>query len=107
MHVEKLLPYQADFGEELHNWIQVEELGDHQAEQPVTSADSSREPFTNPVSDSPHDAGSEGYHGVESEEKSLSRRLPHHSAGKGHANSLTDILLYVVSVRRLVIWHPV
>ncbi len=29
VHVDKLLPYQADFGEELHSWLQDEELGGH------------------------------------------------------------------------------
>ncbi len=30
VHVDKLLPYQADFGEELHSWLHDEELGGHQ-----------------------------------------------------------------------------
>ncbi len=29
MHIDKLLPYQADFEEELHSWLKEEESGGH------------------------------------------------------------------------------
>ncbi len=29
LHIDKLLPYQADFGEELQSWLQNEEFGGH------------------------------------------------------------------------------
>ncbi len=51
VHVDKLLPYLADFGEELQCWLQDEELGGHevagmQTDQPVSPSNPLPEPST-------------------------------------------------------------
>ncbi len=38
VHVDKLMPYQADFGEELKSWLQDEESGRHRAKGTQTAA---------------------------------------------------------------------
>ncbi len=75
VHVDKLLPYQADFEEELHSWLQDEELGGHrvtgtQTDRPVSPSSSLPAPSTNahPVGGSPPNPG--GYEsGSEAENK--------------------------------------
>ena len=62
VHVDKLLPYQADFGEELQSWLQDEELGGHnvagmQTDQPASPSNSLPEPSTHTVGGSPPDPG--------------------------------------------------
>ncbi len=78
LHVDKLMPYQADFGEELRSWLQDEESGGHsvlviQTSTPVPS-ETSPELATGSsasVEDSPHDPGPESCDGTDVEDESL------------------------------------
>ncbi len=73
--VDKLMPYQPDFGEELESWLQDEELGGCRAKGiqtpmlplPGTSPGVVDEP-SNEVHSSPHDPGPESYSGTDSED---------------------------------------
>ncbi len=64
VHVDKLLPYQAGFGEEIQSWLQEEQLGGHkvagtQTDQPASPSNSLPEPSTSThtVGGSPPDPG--------------------------------------------------
>ncbi len=74
VHVDKLMPYQPDFGEELESWLRDEESGGCRAKGtqtpmpvlPETPPEVTGEPSTE-VQSSPHDPGPESYPGTDSE----------------------------------------
>ena len=74
VHVDKLMPYQPDFGEELESWLRDEESGGCRAK--ITQTPMPVPPETPPevagrpsveVQSSPHDPGPESYPGTDSE----------------------------------------
>ena len=74
VHVDKLMPYQPDFGEELESWLQDEESGGCRAKGPMPAL-----PETSPgvvdepsieVNTSPRDPGPQSYSGTDSEDES-------------------------------------
>ncbi len=79
VHVDKLMPYQADSGEELESWLQDEESGERRAKGTQTSTPASAE--TSPglvdrpssgVADCPFDPGPEDGTGNDAEDESPS-----------------------------------
>ncbi len=79
VHVDKLMPYQAEFGEELESWLQDEESGGHrvkgtQTPMPVPSEASPgvADGLSNEVTDRPFDLGLEDSYGADIEGESLS-----------------------------------
>ncbi len=88
VHVDKLMPYQADFGEALESWLQDEESGERRAKGTQTSmpapAETSPELVDGPsseVADHPFDPGPEDGPGnnTEDESPSVSANPPRHS----------------------------
>ncbi len=88
VHVDKLMPYQADFREKLESWLQDEESGGHRVYRtqtstpvlPQTSPGLADRPF-NEGADRPFDPGPEdGYSAdMEDENSSESAASPRHS----------------------------
>ncbi len=79
VHVDKLMPYQADFGEELESWLQNEDSGGHRVKgtQTPTPVPTEASPGvtdgpSNEVTDRPFDPGLEDGYGADIEGESLS-----------------------------------
>ncbi len=74
VHVDKLMPYQPDFGEEVESWLRDEDSGGCRAKGtqtpapvlPETPPEVTGEPSAE-VPSSPHDPGPESYSGTDSE----------------------------------------
>ncbi len=88
VHVDKLMPYQADVGEELESWLQDEESGGHrfkgtQTPMPVLSETSPglADRPSNEVTDRPFDPDPEDGYGTDMEGESSSESVatPRHS----------------------------
>ncbi len=54
VHVDKLLPYQADFEEELHSWLQGEESDGRRVAETQTADNTLSEPPPEAAVSSPH-----------------------------------------------------
>ncbi len=79
VHVDKLMPYQADFGEELESWLQDEDSGRRRVKGTQTPAPVPPEASpvvtdrpSNEVTDRPFDPGLEASYGADTEGESFS-----------------------------------
>ncbi len=102
VHVDKLMPYQPDFGEELESWLRDEESGGCRAKGtqtpmpalPETPPEVTDEPSVE-VNSSPHDPGPESIL-AQIREMNLLNPLPHLDVATDPVRSQTDTRKYVV-----------